>query len=78
MKSTILKGFKCYTEQVSIDNPDYSDDNIEEEDNLWKDAIKDAYNSEDEDSPENDKDEYALNVPNFLDYEVFPEPQEIV
>lgn len=80
MESTIIKGFKCYTEKVSVDNSD--DDLIEEEDNddLWKDLMmKDAHDSEDEGSSDDDEeDDYGSNIPDLLDYEVFLEPREIV
>lgn len=40
--------------------------------------MKDAYNSGDEDSLDDDEAEYGLSVPHFSNYEIFPVPREIV
>jgi hypothetical protein len=81
MESTIIKGFKCYTEILSANTGNSNDDLIEEDyhEDLWKDLLmKGAYTSEDEDSSDDDGDDYGLNLPDFLDYEVFLEPREII
>ena len=40
--------------------------------------MQDVYTSDNEDSSDDDEDDYRLNIPDFLEYEVFSELKETV